>query len=75
MYGEIIKFRPEIGTGVIKAEDGRKYRFVSSEIVNRGQELVGQSVDFVLKERRPKKIIVLSGSPWTAFGTISRRSH
>lgn len=75
MYGEITKFRPEFGTGVIKAEDGRKYRFASTEIVNRGQELVGQGVDFVLNDRRPKKIIVLTGSPWTAFGVISRRSH
>ena len=27
MYGEIKKFRRDIGVGVIEAEDGRKYRF------------------------------------------------
>jgi cold shock CspA family protein len=75
MYGQITKFRPEIGTGVIRAEDGRKYRFVCSELMNRGRELVGQGVDFVLVERRPREIIVLSGSPWTAFGANPRRPN
>ena len=74
MYGQITKFRQEIGTGVIRAEDGRKYRFACAELMNSEQELVGNSVDFVLSERRPKKIIVLAGSPWTAFGSI-RRTH
>ena len=75
MYGQITKFRPEIGAGVIRAEDGRNYRFVGSELMNGGRELVGQGVDFVLTERRPKEIIVLSGSPWTAFGTKARRPN
>ncbi len=75
MYGEITKFRPEFGTGVIRAEDGRKYRFARTELMNGEKLLVGQGVDFVLTERRPKKIIVLTGSPWTAFGTISRRPN
>lgn len=70
MYGQITKFREEIGTGVIRAEDGRKYRFVSAEVMNGEQKLIGHGVDFVLSERRPKRIIVLAGSPWTAFGPI-----
>lgn len=74
MYGQITKFRHEIGTGVIRAEDGRKYRFASAELMNGEQELIGHGVDFVLSERRPKNIIVLAGSPWTAFGSI-RRTH
>jgi len=74
MYGQITKFRQEIGTGVIRAEDGRKYRFASAELINGEQGLVGYGVDFVLSERRPKDIIVLAGSPWTAFGSI-RRAH
>lgn len=74
MYGQITKFRHEIGTGVIRAEDGRRYRFASAEIINADRDLVGHGVDFVLSERRPKQIIVLAGSPWTAFGSI-RRTH
>jgi hypothetical protein len=74
MYGQITKFRQEIGTGIIRAEDGRKYRFASAELVNGDKELVGHGVDFVLSERRPKEIIVLVGSPWSAFGSI-RRTH
>ncbi len=75
MYGQITKFRSEFGTGVIRAEDGRTYRFVGSELMNGGRELVGQGVDFVLIERRPREIIVLSGSPWTAFGATPRRPN
>lgn len=75
MFGEITKFRHEIGTGVIRAEDGRRYRFASTEVMNGEQELVGHAVDFVLAERRPKAIIVLAGSPWTAFGAIRRRPN
>ncbi len=75
MYGQITKFRPETGTGVIRAEDGRKFRFAGSELMNEERELVGQGVDFVLTERRPREIIVLSGSPWTAFGTNPRRPN
>jgi len=74
MYGQITKFREEIGTGVIHAEDGRAYRFASTELINGWQELIGHGVDFVLSERRPRDIIVLAGSPWTAFGGI-RRTH
>lgn len=74
MYGQITKFREEIGTGVIRAEDGRTYRFASAEVINGGQKLVGHGVDFVLSERRPKDIIVLAGSPWTVFGG-SRQTH
>ncbi len=74
MYGQITKFREEIGTGVIAAEDGRKYRFAGAELMNGGQRLVGHGVDFVLADRRPRKIVVLAGSPWTAFGSI-RHAH
>ena len=34
MYGQITKFREDIGVGVIEAEDGRRYRFAKNEIVN-----------------------------------------
>ncbi len=73
MYGQITKFRRELGTGVIRAEDGRKFRFASTELMNGKDELVGHGVDFLLADRRPRKIIVLAGSPWTAFGAITRR--
>ena len=72
MYGQVTKFRSEIGSGVIRAENGSKYRFSASEIMSGEQDIVGHEVDFVLSERRPRMIIVLSGTPWTAFGSIRR---
>lgn len=65
--GEITKYRADIGYGVIVAEDGRKFRFTRSDIVNSTSDLVGVSVDFVVEASRPKQIIVLEGSPWSVF--------
>jgi hypothetical protein len=70
MYGQITKFRDDIGIGVIAAENGRKYRFTRSEILNASSRLVGEDVNFVVVASRPRQIISLSGSPWTAFGGI-----
>jgi hypothetical protein len=70
MYGEITKFREDLGVGVIDAEDGRKYRFAACEIVSRIHDLVGKHVDFLVDARRPHQIVLLSGSPWTALGDI-----
>ncbi len=70
MYGEIKKFRRDIGVGIIQAEDGRKYRFERSEILNRRDDLEGQEVHFDLACLKPQDIIVLAGSPWAAFGGI-----
>jgi hypothetical protein len=70
MYGEIIKFRPDLGVGVIEAEDGRKYRFAKSEVVSSARDLVGENVDFIVDARRPRQIILMSATPWTAFGDI-----
>jgi hypothetical protein len=74
MYGEITKFRDDIGVGVIEAENGRKYRFAKSEIVSSARQLIGESVDFIVDASRPRQIIMLSGSPWTAFGGILSRT-
>lgn len=70
MYGEIKKFRRDIGVGVIEGEDGRKYRFERSQILNRDADLEGQEVHFDLASLKPQSIIVLAGSPWAAFGGI-----
>ena len=70
MYGEIKKFRRDLGVGVIEAEDGRKYRFDRSAILNRRDDLEGQEVHFSLSNLNPRQIIVLAGSPWAAFGGI-----
>ena len=70
MYGEIKKFRRDLGVGVIRAEDGRAYRFERSEIRNRLENLEGQEVHFRLGELKARDIIVLAGSPWAAFGSI-----
>lgn len=70
MYGAIKKFRRDIGVGVIEAEDGRKYRFERSAVLNRREDLEGQEVYFDLSSLRPQGVIVLAGSPWAAFGSI-----
>lgn len=68
MYGEIKKFRRDLGVGVIHAEDGRSYRFERDAIRNRREDLEGQDVYFELGGRKAQTIIVLAGSPWAAFG-------
>jgi len=73
MYGQITKFRDDIGVGVIEAENGRKYRFVKSEIVNQTDRLIGMGVDFVVADR-PRDIIMMSGSPWTVFAAAAGRN-
>jgi hypothetical protein len=67
MLGKITKFRDDVGVGVIEAEDGRKYRFARSAIYNAAPKMVGLEVDFLVAASRPTEIIVMSGSPWTAF--------
>jgi cold shock CspA family protein len=73
MHGKITKFRSDMGVGVIEADNGRKYRFSHSQIRNGAPELIGQNVDFLLVASRPTDIIMMCGSPWTAFGGIGRR--
>lgn len=70
MNGEITKFRDDLGYGVIEAEDGSRYRFAKCDIVSSARKLIGENVDFLLDARRPRQIVLLSGSPWTAFGGI-----
>lgn len=72
LQGEITKFRGDIGFGVIKTDNGRKYRFTKSEIVNSGEQLVGSTVDFFVVANRPTEIIVMQGTPWTVFGSAGR---
>ena len=74
MYGEITKFQDDIGVGVIEAEDGRKYRFIRSDVVSSMRRLIGEGVDFIVEANRPRQIVTLSGSPWTAFGGICQRA-
>jgi hypothetical protein len=74
MYGEITKFHEDLGVGVIEAENGRKYRFSKSEIVSSVCQLVGEGVDFIVDASRPRQIVMLSASPWTALGGICSRA-
>ena len=67
MHGQITKFSDNVGFGVIEAENGSKYRFDKSEVMNLNGRLVGHNVDFVVAARRPKDIILMTGSPWTVF--------
>lgn len=72
MQGQVLKYRADIGVGIIQAEDGAAYRFSQSEILNPGPVLVGEEVDFLIEARHPRAIFVTSGSPWTAFGPPAR---
>jgi cold shock CspA family protein len=71
MYGEIKKFRPDLGVGIICAEDGRRFRFESGQVLNHLENLEGNEVHFEVGELKARSIIVLAGSPWSAFGSIS----
>ncbi|MCB1506458.1 MAG: hypothetical protein KDJ47_15890 [Hyphomicrobiaceae bacterium] len=71
-HGEITKFRDDIGFGVIVAENGRKFRFTKSDVINSSGHLVGLTVDFVVVANRPTDIILLNGTPWTVFGPAGR---
>jgi hypothetical protein len=68
MHGKIIKFRDDLGFGVIRSEDGTRFRFEPREIKNPNGSLIGLDVDFLLDTRRAKDIILMHGSAWTAFG-------
>jgi hypothetical protein len=70
MYGEIKKFRPDLGVGIIRADDGRSFRFEGDQVRNRFADLEGHEVHFELGGLKALDIIVLAGSPWTAFGGI-----
>jgi hypothetical protein len=70
--GRISKFRQDLGIGVIVTDNGRKYRFAQSDVLNRNDAILGEDVDFVSVGNRPMEIIVMSGSPWTAFGAVLR---
>ncbi|HWV81569.1 MAG TPA: hypothetical protein VNZ50_09080 [Hyphomicrobiaceae bacterium] len=71
MLGQITKYRDDLGFGVIAADDGRRYRFARKQILSAAADLVGQEVDFLISANQPAEIIVVSGSPWTAFGGIA----
>ncbi len=68
VQGQITKVRGDIGFGVIETADGRKFRFATSAIKNPNGRLVGALVDFIVDFVTPRDIILLDGSPWTAFG-------
>jgi hypothetical protein len=68
MYGHIVKVRADLGLGVLVTDEGRKYRFKTSDIMNVDVSLDDQDVDFLPVAGRAQSIIVLAGSPWTAFG-------
>ena len=68
MHGQITKFSEKVGFGVIEDEDGSKYRFDKSAVMNLNGRLIGHNVDFLVAARRPTDIILMTGSPWNVFG-------
>lgn len=75
MQGRITKFHERIGFGVIRASDGRKYRFSRLDIRNPNGRLVGLDVDFLVESRSPRDIILLHGSPWSVFACAAPAVH
>lgn len=71
MYGEITKVRRDLGVGVITADDGQKFRFDFASVRNHSDGLVGVAVYFDTAAAKADDVIVLDGSPWTAFGGIN----
>jgi hypothetical protein len=71
MQGRIVKFHESLNVGVIKTEDGRRYRFERDQVINPNGRFVGYEVDFVEPRRGqpPKEIILLTGSIWSIFGS------
>lgn len=68
MIGRITKFYRHIDVGIISAEDGRRFRFHGRDLTSRAGPASGVEVDFEIRSGRPREIIPLTGSPWTAFG-------
>ncbi len=68
-YGRIEFFRADFGVGVIKADDGRKYRFQRQDLINAQNDLIGQPVHFAISGLTPQSIIVLAGSPFAVFAS------
>ncbi len=68
MQGRIVKFSSHLGQGVIRTDDGHKFRFTNTAIKNNGGALLGEDVDFLVESRQPRDIFLMSGSLWTAFG-------
>jgi hypothetical protein len=76
MNGRVLKVVKTIGMGVIVDDHGKKFRFRTSDVLNAHLTPDDQDVDFVLDGRCAKSIVILDGSPWTAFGPlISAPSH
>jgi hypothetical protein len=67
MQGYIVRYHEDIGQGIIAAQDGRRFLFRGSEVLNPNGKLVGYDVDFVVESRVARDIIVLAGSPWSVF--------
>jgi hypothetical protein len=70
MNGRIVKFWDTLGQGVIRGDDGHKYRFSRTAVRNLNGKLVGTDVDFVVESRQPRDIFLMTGTPWTAFGAV-----
>lgn len=67
MQGRITKFNERVGHGIIVGEDGSKYRFAKSEVMNLNGRLVGYEVDFLLNQRRAADVVLMTGTPWNVF--------
>ena len=72
LQGQITKFISQHGIGIIRAEDGRSYRFSGANVVSGAAPAVGAEVDFLVDARRPVEIVMLTATPWTAFAGSAR---
>ena len=72
MIGEIIKYRDDLGIGVIAGADGTRFRFSRSDVLSPATILRGLDVDFVTDGRVVRDVVVLRGDPWAVFAAAER---
>ncbi len=54
MHGQITKFSEKVGFGVIEAEDGSKYRFDKSAVMNLNGRLIGHNEGRIAYQNTPE---------------------
>ncbi|MDF5730395.1 MAG: hypothetical protein PUP92_20830 [Rhizonema sp. PD38] len=62
MEGKILDYNPEEQTGLIRAQDGNRYEFNTSEFRSQGDIRIGQTVDFKIEGENALAIYLLKGN-------------
>lgn len=60
MQGQILSFQKNTNTGLISGHDGNRYDFTRADWRDKGEPLVGSSVDFECDDKAARNIFCLS---------------